>query len=204
MSDKFLDSTYDLDTPEDTETHYQNWAATYEEEVAEQGYATPGRVAAALWQFHPHPQTPILDFGCGTGLSGLALRAAGFEVIDGIDPTPKMLEEAEAKGVYRTLTGFDITKPAPLRRGAYSVITSIGVIGQGAAPPETFDQLMHALPKGGLLAFSLNDHALKDHKFTCRLTDWVDMGAARLLFREHGPHLPGINLNSDVYVIEKA
>ena len=82
--------------------------------------------------------------------------------------------------------------------------TAQSVVGNTAAPPETLDLLMHALPKGGLLGFSLNDHALADYKFTCRLTDWVDMGAARLLFREHGPHLPGINLNSDVYVLEKA
>ncbi|WP_050602413.1 class I SAM-dependent methyltransferase [Ruegeria sp. 6PALISEP08] len=204
MTDKFLDSTYNLGTPQETESHYKNWAATYDEEVEDHGYVTPGRVAAALWSVHPHPETRILDFGCGTGLSGQALRAVGFEIIDGMDPTPKMLEEAKAKGVYKTLTGFDITKPAPLKRDAYSVITAIGAIGQGAAPPETFDVLMHALPKGGLFALSLNDHALADHTFTCRITDWVDMGAARLLFREHGPHLPGINLNSDVYVLEKA
>ena len=204
MNDTFLNSTYNLGTPEATEAHYQNWAATYEKEVGEHGYATPGRVAAALWSFAPKPQTPILDYGCGTGLSGLALRAIGFEVIDGMDPTENMLQEAASKGVYRTLTGFDIAKPAPLKRGEYTMITAIGVIGKGAAPPETLDLLMHALPKGGLLGFSLNDHALADHKFTCRLTDWVDMGAARLLFREHGPHLPGINLNSDVYVLEKA
>lgn len=204
MTDKFLDSTYNLGTPQETESHYKNWAATYDAEVEDHGYATPGRVAAALWSVHPHPETPILDFGCGTGLSGQALSAVGFEIIDGMDPTLKMLDEAKAKGVYKTLTGFDITKPAPLKRDAYSVITAIGVIGQGAAPPETIDVLMHALPKGGLFALSLNDHALVDHTFTCRITDWVDMGAARLLFREHGPHLPGINLNSDVYVIEKS
>ncbi|NOD75460.1 MULTISPECIES: class I SAM-dependent methyltransferase [unclassified Ruegeria] len=204
MTDKFLDSTYSLDTPQETESHYKNWAATYDKEIEDHGYVTPTRVAAALWSAHPHPETQILDFGCGTGLSGQALRAVGFELIDGMDPTPKMLEEAKAKGVYRALTGFDITKPAPLKRGAYSVITAIGVIGQGAAPAETIDVLMHALPKRGLFAFSLNDHALADHTYTCRITDWVDMGAARLLFREHGPHLPGINLNSDVYVLEKA
>ncbi len=204
MSEKFLKSTYTLETPEDTQDHYQKWAATYEDEVAAQGYATPGRVAEALWLQMPQAQTPILDYGCGTGLSGRALQAAGFQVIDGMDPTPNMLKVAAAKGVYRTLSGFDIADPNPLTQDAYAAITAIGVIGIGAAPPETVDLLMKALPKGGLLAFSLNDQTLADHSYTCRLNDWIDMGAARLLFREHGPHLPGLDLESDVYVLEKS
>ena len=204
MTDKFLDNAYNLETPKETRDLYQDWAATYDEEVAEYGYATPGRVAAALWSVQPDPQTPVLDYGCGTGLSGLALRAAGFKVVDGMDPTPKMLEAAANKDVYRNLIGFEIDDPNPVKQDAYTMITAIGVIGTGAAPPETLDLLMHALPKNGKLAFSFNDHTLADPAFTTRLNDWLDMGAARLLFREHGPHLPRMDLNSDVYVIEKA
>ncbi|WP_170381182.1 class I SAM-dependent DNA methyltransferase [Ruegeria atlantica] len=204
MSDKFFKDTYALDTPQATHAHYQKWASSYDAEVGAHGYATPGRVAEALWSKLPEPQTPILDYGCGTGLSGVALRAAGFEVIDGIDPTPKMLEGAEAKEVYRKLSTFEITDPNPLEKGAYKAITAIGVIGTGAAPPEVFDMLMHALPKGGLLGFSFNDHTLADASYTSRLNDWLDMGAARLLFREYGPHLPGMDLKSDVYIVEKA
>ncbi|WP_282118463.1 class I SAM-dependent DNA methyltransferase [Ruegeria atlantica] len=203
MSDKYLKDAYGLDTPEATRTHYQKWASSYDAEVGSHGYATPGRVAEALWSQMPEPQTPVLDYGCGTGLSGKALHDTGFQVIDGVDPTPKMLEGATAKEVYRNLTTFEITDPEPLEQDAYKAITAIGVIGTGAAPPETFDLLMKALPKGGFLAFSFNDHTLDDPSFTTRLNDWLDMGAARLLFREYGPHLPGMDLKSDVYVVEK-
>lgn len=203
MDEKYLKNTYDLTSPQETRAHYQKWAASYEEEVAEHGYATPGRVADALWERFPKAQEPILDFGCGTGLSGVALHQVGYRVIDGMDPTPKMLEGAAAKGVYRTLMPFEISDPAPLTVGTYTAITAIGVIGAGAAPPETFDMLMQALPNGGLLAFSFNDHTLEDPAYTGRLNEWLDMGAARLLFREHGPHLPGLDLKSDVYIVEK-
>lgn len=203
MSDKFLKNTYDLNTPQETRDHYQKWAASYEAEVAEHGYVTPGRVAAALRSFVLNEQEPILDYGCGTELSGLALHQAGFQVIDGMDPTPKMLEEARAKGVYRTLISFEITDPNPIEPESYSAIAAIGVIGAGAAPPETFDMLMKVLPRGGYLAFSFNDHTLADPAYTGRLNDWLDMGHARLLLREYGPHLPGMNMNSDVYVVEK-
>ncbi|WP_170403179.1 class I SAM-dependent DNA methyltransferase [Ruegeria arenilitoris] len=203
MSEKFLKNTYDLNTPQETQAHYQKWAASYEDEVAEHGYATPGRVAEALWSKLPQPDTPILDYGCGTGLSGVALHKVGYRAIDGVDPTPEMLKGAAAKGVYRNLAAIDITDPNPLETGAYKAIAAIGVIGAGAAPPQTFDMLMKVLPKGGLLAFSFNDHTLDDPCYTGRLNEWLDMGAARLLFREHGPHLPGLDLKSDVYIVEK-
>ncbi|WP_170357782.1 class I SAM-dependent DNA methyltransferase [Ruegeria arenilitoris] len=203
MSEKFLKNTYDLNTPQETQAHYQKWAASYEDEVAEHGYATPGRVAEALWSKLPEPDTPILDYGCGTGLSGVALHKVGYRAIDGVDPTPEMLKGAAAKGVYRNLAAIDITDPNPLETGAYKAIAAIGVIGAGAAPPQTFDMLMKVLPKSGLLAFSFNDHTLDDPGYTGRLNEWLDMGAARLLFREHGPHLPGLDLKSDVYIVEK-
>ncbi|WP_085796345.1 class I SAM-dependent DNA methyltransferase [Falsiruegeria litorea] len=204
MTQKFLASTYNLETPEETRDHYDKWAGSYDAEVDENGYVTPGRVAEALRAEVSDLNKPILDYGCGTGLSGLALRKVGFTTIDGMDPSSDMLDGARAKGAYRHLTGFDILDPAPVSAGSYDIITAIGVIGAGAAPPETFDLLMNALPSGGLLAFSFNDHALADPAFEGRLNDWLDMGAARLLSKEYGDHLPGMNMKSNVYIVEKA
>lgn len=204
MAEKFLNKAYGVSTPEETREMYDDWAASYDAEVGENGYVTPGRVAAALYSCAPDTDTPILDFGCGTGLSGLALKLAGFTTIDGMDPSREMLEGARAKGVYRTLTPFDISDKTPIIPGSYQIITCIGVIGTGAAPASTFDLVMNALPKGGLLALSLNDHALADPQYPDALDAWLKPGRAKTLFKEYGPHLPGQNLNSNVYVIEKA
>ena len=203
MSNKNFKDVYDLNSPQDTQEHYRKWASSYDDDVGENGYVTPTRVAEALWSKMPDADVPILDYGCGTGLSGLALSKVGYNVIDGMDPTPEMLKGAEDKGVYRHVKDFDITDPNPLMQGAYSAITAIGVIGTGAAPPGTFDLLMNALPKGGFLAFSFNNLTLADPSYTTRLSDWLDMGHARLLFRENGPHLHGMDMKSDVYVLEK-
>ncbi|AHD09711.1 class I SAM-dependent DNA methyltransferase [Phaeobacter gallaeciensis] len=204
MSDKFLDKAYGLETPEATLDHYNQWAASYDAEIADNGYATPGRIAAALAEVQPDMSEPVLDFGCGTGLSGLALRRQGFEIVDGMDPSADMLDQARSKSAYRKLTAISVSDSAPIPRGSYRRITGCGVLGTGAAPPEVFDMILHALPRGGLFAFSYNDHALADPAYTGKLIEWVDVGAARLLFQEHGDHLPGINLKSTVYVIEKA
>ena len=203
MADKFLDRVYDESTPEGTRALYDDWAASYDAEVGENGYATPGRVAKALYEHLNAPDTPILDFGCGTGLSGLALKLAGFSTIDGLDPSPEMLDGARAKGVYRSLTTMDIFDPAPIARNSYSVITAIGVIGTGAAPASTFDLVMTTLPKGGTMALSLNDHALADPQYEGALNQWLDCGAANLMVKDYGPHLPGQGLKSNIYIIEK-
>jgi len=204
MTRNSFDEAYDLSTLEDTRQLYDTWAASYDTEVGDNGYATPRRVAEAMSRYSPDPDAPLLDFGCGTGLSGLALKLAGFSTIDGLDPSPEMLEGAKAKKVYRSLAAFEISDPTPIQQDIYGMITCIGVIGTGAAPASTFDLVMRALPKGGLLGLSLNDHALADAQYEGAMNQWLDCGSAQVLFKEYGPHLPGQNIKSNVYIIEKA
>lgn len=204
MSKKFLDKAYGLTSVDQTIEHYDDWAGSYEDEVGAHGYATPGRIAAALWQHLPAAEAPVLDYGCGTGLCGEALAKAGFAVIDGMDPSENMRAEARDKGVYRNLIALDVEDASPIPTGAYRAIACCGVLGTGAAPAETMDLIMRALETGGFLVFSYNDHTLADAAYTSKLNEWLDCGAARLLFKEYGPHLPGAGLKADVYVIEKA
>lgn len=203
MTDRFLDKAYAARGPEATRALYDEWAASYEAEVAEQGYATPGRCAEALARFSEDRDAPVLDFGCGTGLSGMALRLAGFGTLDGLDLSEDMLARARAKGLYRNLDVIEAEAPLPVQPGDYAAIAAIGVIGAGAAPVSVLDTMMKALARGGLLTLSFNDHALADPVHEARLSEWIDCGAATLLFREHGDHLPGIGLGSNVYVLRR-
>ena len=77
-----LGTAYNLETGEETLAHYQRWAATYDQEVGvDNGYAQPARCAAALDEATDRPGS-VLDVGCGTGLSGIALRDVGFTDLD--------------------------------------------------------------------------------------------------------------------------
>ena len=204
MIGKFLDKVYGPRNADETRKLYDDWAASYDAEVSDNGYATPDRCAAALRAHIADPALPVLDFGCGTGLSGAALARAGFTTIDGVDLSAEMLEGARAKGIYRDLKQIEAGAALRHKPGAYAAIAAIGVIGAGAAPISTFDLLMNGLGKGGLCVFSFNDHALKDPANEGRVNEWLDCGAARCLFREHGPHLPARDIHSTVYVLEKA
>jgi predicted TPR repeat methyltransferase len=200
----FLTKAYALKSVRDTRKHYDDWAPGYEAEIGENGYASPARCAAALRKYTSETDVPVLDFGCGTGLSGQALKEAGFQVIDGIDLSSEMLEQARGKNIYRNLDRIGGGDSLPFADGAYALVAAVGSIGVGAAPAAALHLLMRKLPKDGKLVLSLNDHTLAERDYKAALSEWTDCGAARLLFREDGPHLPKINLNSTVYVIEKA
>ncbi len=203
MPKTFLDKVYDVETTDETRTLYDSWARGYDSELQQNGYATPERVAKALASVVEDKDVVILDFGCGTGLSGQALAAEGFKKIDGADLSSRMLEEAHEKGVYRKLRQVQADSRLPCMQGDYSAVVAAGVISPGAAPIGVFDHLLNVLPKGGHIAFSFNDHALEDPSFTGKIDDLIKSGAVVECFREHGDHLPGIGLGSTVYVLQK-
>ncbi|MEL6234585.1 MAG: methyltransferase domain-containing protein [Pseudomonadota bacterium] len=216
---KFLDSVYALDGVDATRALYSNWAASYDAEVGENGYVTPRRCAEALAAAVSGTDSraqrgaqedadgglgaPLLDIGCGTGLSGLAFAAAGFSTMDGSDLTEEMLGKARARGVYRRVWLADMNDDAPFEAGQYTHAAAVGLISPGHAPAGLIDAVMGALPSGGCFVFSLNDHALADPSFEGRVREQADTGAAQVMFREHGDHLPGIGLASTVYVLRK-
>ena len=201
----FLQNAYKVEDTEQTRDFYQDWAATYDREIAENGYATPRRCAEALAQFQDDKSARILDIGCGTGLSGVALAEAGFANVDGSDLSAKMLKAAKAReGLYQNLWEADLNDPFPFEPGTYQSMSAMGVLATSHAPAGTIDQILAALDVGGLFVFSLNDHTLLDPDYEARIFENVDTGMARLLFREYGDHLPGINMKSNVYVLEKA
>lgn len=70
MSKTYLDKAYGARDSADVRKLYDDWASNYENEIATNGYATPGRCANALRAHISDASKPILDFGCGTGLSG--------------------------------------------------------------------------------------------------------------------------------------
>lgn len=201
----FLNKVYDIKDQEQAIDIYQDWAKTYDQEIAENGYVTPRRCAEALADLSEDKSAPVLDIGCGTGLSGVALRQSGFQTIDGCDVSPEMLKIAAARpGLYRRLWEIDAENPLPFAPGSYAAMAAMGVLATNHAPPSMIDDVLQSLTSGGLFVFSLNDHTLEDPGFEARIAENVDTGFARLLFKEHGPHLPGIDLEANVYVLEKS
>lgn len=201
MAEEFLRQVYDLETQDDTDAYYSAWAATYDDELTRQGYRTPRRCSEALAQFVA-ADDPILDIGCGTGLSGAALAAAGFTDVSGTDINADMLAIAQQAGIYRETWVTDRAAPFPCEAGTYAALAAIGVIGVGAAPPSLLGDALAVLAPGGHLVFSYNDHALEHPEFTGAL-DAVLVTQATEVFSEHGPHFDGLGSKCTVYVLRR-
>ncbi len=199
----FLDSVYGLTGGEDTDKFYQQWAETYDEVVQSEGYITPKRCAEALAAAVNDTAQPVLDIGCGSGLSGIALQEAGFKVIDGVDMNAEMLELARAKNIYRRTIQHDLSQPLPVQEGRVGNVAAVGIFSPGHAPYQTIDHAIEILPPGGVLVFSLNDHALAEPGYEGRVHAHVDSGSVELVSREYGDHLPGIGLKAVIYALRK-
>lgn len=187
---------------EETIAVYSDWAETYDTDIHKRGYHTPARIAAALKPHLPKGDGTVLDFGCGTGISGDALRNMGIAPLHGTDITTEMLEAAASKNIYEKLwvgTPGDV----PCAPGDYVAIVAAGVVSLGAAPPETLDQLVDALARGGLIALSFNDPTLADGRYDAALNAHLQNGTLALLSRAHGPHLVDMDMGSDVIILKR-
>lgn len=202
MADEMLDKVYTTTDPVEMRDFYDEWAGQYDADLAQNDYATPGRIVDALGR-HLEAKGPILDFGCGTGLSGIALAAGGFTPIDGYDVSAGMLDVARGTGVYRNLIQGDPDSTFSVDLGKYLAVTACGAISPGAAPPQLLDEVMDALGPGGLLVVSLNQHALETNDYVGRIDGAVSDGRVEQVEARHGPHIPGLDLTSQVVVVRR-
>lgn len=193
MSDEdFFSRAYDLTSEEETRAFYGDWAATYDQELHDQGYVQPVRVARTVGEMVTDRSAEILDVGCGTGLSGRAVAAAGFTHIDGGDYSPAMLIRAAESGVYRSL--FEINLNESLSQfgdASYDVVTAVGCFSFGHISVDALDELVRILQSGGLLAIAVNDPYYDQGDLPAKLDalEAADLIADRTA--EHGDHVVG-------------
>jgi len=100
-------------------------------------------------------RTSVIDLGCGTGLVGVALAAAGAE-ITGVDLSPRMLEIAAARGAYARLEQGELV--AVLARipalSVHAVLAADVFIYVGSLEA-VFAQAARVLAPDGLFAMSV-------------------------------------------------
>ena len=200
-----FDGAYSLETNEQTLKHYRSWAETYDKEVSEQnGYAQPKRVADMLQHLEATADSRILDAGCGSGLSGLALRAAGYSQIDGCDFSPEMLEKSREKDCYDTLFEANLNESLPqLADNAYDVVTCVGVFSFGHVFPDACDELLRGLKSGGLFIIALNEPYWDKGDLSDKLNSLEAAGKIRILEVQYGEHLPGHDVKGYVIAVQK-
>ena len=164
--DGFVVRAYGLEGLDQTRDLYREWAQTYDDHmVGELGYVAPDLVPRKLAARLDDRSAPILDIGCGTGLTSIFLAERGFTNIDGIDITPEMIVRARARGIYRGLFRADLLAALPMADGTYGGAVSSGTFTHGHVGPEPLGEIARILRPGGLLTCSIHQEVWEEKGF---------------------------------------
>lgn len=137
------------------ETLFDQHAEAFEDILVEQlGYAVPVMVRQRLQQLGLGPFQRLLDLGCGTGLTGGALRDMVTDMT-GIDISEKMVEIAHEKDLYETLYVAEIEDFLEDNDDeAFDLVTATDVLPYLGALEALFFGAAENMVSGGIFVFS--------------------------------------------------
>ena len=155
--DGHLGAVYDAKQPEEIAGHYDNWAATYDADMAAAGYRHPAICLALLARHLPRGAEPLLDAGAGTGLVGEWLGIMGYPRVEALDISEGMLAVARKKGVYSGIHQLALGGALPFADNAFAGIISAGVFTTGHVGAEGVDELIRICRPGGVIVLTVKD-----------------------------------------------
>ncbi|MER7012460.1 class I SAM-dependent methyltransferase [Saccharopolyspora sp. NPDC000359] len=196
-----LQRAYDLRSKEEAEAVYDDWAAEYDADmVGGMAYVAPTNAANRLVDLAGNPG-PVLDAGCGTGLVGAALAARSVAVVDGVDLSQGMLDQARARGVYRHLARADLAQRLDIPDDAYAAAICVGTITDGHVGPEVFDELVRVVRPGGLVVATVA-HVWESRKVGEHLDGLVAAGRVHLREADEWDSVNGEGVRCRIPVLE--
>ena len=169
---------------------YDDWAGSYDETLENWDYRAPAQAAKMLRAQVPAGSV-LLDAGCGTGLTGVALRAAGFVgPIDGIDLSPASLKRAERHGIYRTLTAVDLQAlPLPISDDAYDALICVGVLTYIPDGESLLRDFSRVVRSGGRILITQRDDLFREGGYGAMFEKLADV-VRDVTISEPQPYLP--------------
>lgn len=103
-----------------TREGYAQWAATYEETIkSDMDLWLLGEIQSVTWSAVER----CADLGCGTGRTAAWLASKGVRMIDGVDATPEMLDQARKRGVIASFRLADVCATG-LPAASYDLVTT--------------------------------------------------------------------------------
>lgn len=132
---------------------YDEWAATYDDALESWGYPAPTRVAEELARAGGGPASRVLDLGCGTGMSGAALRSGSIGTEAGVigsDISQQSLDLALAKGLYVDTVVANLDEALPWPESSFDAVSCVGVMSYVERFDVLFREIVRVLKPGGV------------------------------------------------------
>ncbi len=138
-------------------TLFDRFAPDFDDQLTEElDYQAPTLLAETAKDHFPEADSnlKILDLGCGTGLSGVAVKDIAKR-IDADDLSGEMIKLARKRRVYKTLTKSDIITYLAKTKRRYDLALGADVFIYFGDLEALFGGVFDALKPGGLVIFSL-------------------------------------------------
>ncbi|KAK5164011.1 uncharacterized protein LTR77_010102 [Saxophila tyrrhenica] len=164
---------------------YDEWASAYDQDLQHEshGYVGPQEAARAVAKHGVKDGLAVLDAGCGTGLSGVAVKeVVGADVVvDGVDLSTGMLEVARKKNVYRKLEAADLSKPLGIEDGAYGAVVCVGTLTEGhVGPVPALREFARVTASGGVIVATIKESVWKNEGHDMEVQRLEREGAVRV------------------------
>lgn len=207
VSHETLARAYGLSDVAATRVLYDEWANTYDKEMADdsQNYVGPALASACVLKIlgaENIARASILDAGCGTGLVGLHLAQVGAKNVDGIDLSPGMLEIARKTGVYQSLDVTDMSKPIPQKDDSYKVVVCIGTFTQGHVGPEAMSELVRVTEKTGLIVATVLASIWESGGYAAKVASLAEESKVQVLSTELTDYRRGAGVQARMVILQ--
>src|SRR5436190_9792368 len=137
--------------PREVADRYDEWAQSYDDDLASWSYQAPTVVAETVVTRYPVTGS-ALDVGCGTGLVGRTLRARGFAGrILGVDISPASLEIAQQFGAYDSLELADLQQRLAFDDDMVDAVVCVGVMTYLPEVEAVWREFARVVRSGGLV-----------------------------------------------------
>lgn len=199
-----LRRAYAVKDADDIRDLYKDWAATYDEDLTGKDlqYVAPKEAVKVFVHHFEKRSAKVLDVGCGTGLSGQALKDAGFEQIDGIDLSPDMLEQARSKAAYGHLFEADLIAGLTFADDTYDAALSVGTFTHGHVGPDALDEVIRVVKPGGAVCVTINEGVFEKMNYREKISQLESDGVCRVQALVSADYLLAEDIRSMILVLE--
>ena len=190
--------------PGDKQALFDDWADSYDHDLVDDlGYVADAEACKHFIERVPDRSARILDAGCGTGLVGRRLKAAGYDDLHGRDYSTGMLEQAEVTAVYRSLGQQDLTR-AIVEDTPFDAVIAVGVFAFSLPSAEHLVHLTDCLHPGGLALVTVNGKAWREVDWPAKLADYdARYPGSRLLAIEQIDYLKNEGIDGRLLILER-
>jgi len=154
---------------------YSKMSADYDEVVVKTSYKHQLSLVEWVIKELGNKKARVLDLGCGTGLSSVRLKAAGYE-LTGVEINKDMIKEALKKKIFQQLISQNLEEEIQVKTNHFDVVVLIGVFDFIKNPNEFIKEVFRVLKSKGLFLITVAE-VLGNSKSSIKSYSKNDFGA---------------------------